>query len=289
MMAFGIATACLMVLAIAADQRDQIRKKKHNMVMASEKSTPEADDILKEALPPALQKGRPVMRLLGAMQRHHKWVAIVLHYSPHYPRFVRVLSLCCGVIVMLFMQAVLYTTSTQPDDGWCAQQTSEQICLSAKSAFNSAYSKCYWDVSDDTCHFRQPPRSIEGVLLVMIFATLMGCPLDSVCDFLITRVLLSSSSTILKSRETAIVVPTHVHTGRSRRSAAAAAAAAAHKTSAETSNQRINHEWVQLVNELTLHRDSLPSFERNQFDGSQFFLMSCYEIVIAISDYDIHC
>lgn len=153
--------------------------------MAQEKQKHESMELITTFLPPALHDTTILVRLLREMQKHHKWGSLILHYSSHSPRFIRVLSFSAGIISMLFMQAVLYTTTTQPDDGTCKELMTPAACLEAKSDFNSAYTKCYWDQNSGSCLFRQPPRSMQGLLLITIFATLVGSPMDILSDYLI--------------------------------------------------------------------------------------------------------
>jgi hypothetical protein len=66
------------------------------------------EKIVEASLPIASRSPSFVEKLKTKVKSSHKWLSIVLIYSPHFPRSLRILSLTTSVLTMLFMQAILY-------------------------------------------------------------------------------------------------------------------------------------------------------------------------------------
>ena len=116
------------------------------------------EQLIEETLPEALHEVQFSKKFAHALKAKHKWLSIIYHYSAHFPRMLRVLSLATSIISMLFVQAVLYPIA-HPDTGVCEVQGTEAACYAQPAAVGSSSSKCYWVVNTDdggTCHFRPP-------------------------------------------------------------------------------------------------------------------------------------
>jgi hypothetical protein len=127
-------------------------------------------DLVDSSLPTALTSKPFIERFLQESKQNHKWAGVVYHFSPHFSRMLRVLSLGTNMLVMLFMNAVTYAV-TNPDDGSCVLMTTIETCLEQKSTLARGESMCYWTpdrndnsfaddrLTDDAggvCAFREP-------------------------------------------------------------------------------------------------------------------------------------
>ncbi len=96
------------------------------------------------------------------MKVYHRWLSIIFHYSPVFPRSMRVLSLFFGIVMMLFIQSLVYNIS-DPDDGSCEECENEICCGSYKSTLNPKADRCSWSWSNSTTtHFSQPQALDEN-------------------------------------------------------------------------------------------------------------------------------
>ena len=111
---------------------------------------------------------------------HHKLVGVIFHYSPSFPRALRVLSLSTNVIPMLFIQSLTYSV-TQEDSTACTRLTSIADCLQPKSAFDSSENKSFWTGSD--CVYIHPSDRTKVVIFVAIFSALVSTPIALCCQW----------------------------------------------------------------------------------------------------------
>ena len=128
---------------------------------------------------------------------NHKWFGVIFHYSSHFPRVMRVLTLVTGVFTMLFMQAVLYPIMN-PDDGECELETRQEGCMALESSFSAGVAKCIWHSGTEmlpdgsiagSCVFSPPGDSMKTVLFMAILAIILGAPVSILADTLIMKVL----------------------------------------------------------------------------------------------------
>lgn len=149
-------------------------------------------DMAQEALPQVLSNRSYVSLIKEELKRHHKWMAVVTHYSDKLPRILRVVSLATNIVVMLFMQSVTYNL-TNSDDGSCERLNTEMACLEPSSAYSSSESKCYWTPAAEgiggECRFVQPDDSITVVLFVAIFSAIVTTPIALLAEYIIFKFL----------------------------------------------------------------------------------------------------
>jgi predicted XRE-type DNA-binding protein len=134
-------------------------------------------------------------RIWREVKRHHRWVGVVYHFSPTFPRILRVVSLSTNIIVMLFIQSLTYGL-TQGDDGSCSFYHNEEACLLPRSPYGSGGSKCYWipdtdtaSTTDGSCFFVQPDDSIGIVVFVAVISAFITAPLSLLSDWVIHHIL----------------------------------------------------------------------------------------------------
>lgn len=63
-------------------------------------------DAINKHLPAAYQYGSMAMVFLQEIKKHHRWFSVAMHYSPTFPRVLRVASIVSSIILMLFAQAL---------------------------------------------------------------------------------------------------------------------------------------------------------------------------------------
>jgi len=147
--------------------------------------------FIEKSLPRSLQIQDMSTKFIAEIRSSHKWFGIMYHYSPHFPRRLRVLSLTTLVVTMLFMQAMLYPIA-HPDDGSCADYRTGNECTAPSSSFGGG-SECYWVLSAEhpsgACFFNAPGNSMEAVVFTALIALLLAVPLNVFTDYLIMSVL----------------------------------------------------------------------------------------------------
>jgi hypothetical protein len=126
---------------------------------------------------------------------------------------MKVLSLCTNVVIMLFVEALLYNV-TDPDDGSCHRSSTATECRTHMSSLASNESMCYWegdivgdsssDVSDVSgdCYFRDLRGDSTEVLIVALISAVIGAPIALVMQYIISNVL--CKDTIQEEREETI-------------------------------------------------------------------------------------
>ena len=154
-------------------------------------------ELAEEALPLILSSHSTlVKRIWQEMKRHHRWLGIVFHFSPKFPRILRVLSLATNILIMLFVQSLTYNF-THGDNGECRNHLTRSTCLSRPSDFGSGESQCLWTPStapghidgEGSCAYNYPENSITVVLFVAIFSALTSAPLALLADWMIQNIL----------------------------------------------------------------------------------------------------
>jgi hypothetical protein len=157
------------------------------------------DELARQSLPQILSStsARRTFRekLWIEIKRHHRWFGVIFHYSPAFPRILRVVSLSTNIIIMLFIQSLTYGL-TEGDDGTCEQYHNEAACLKPGSPYQTGGTKCYWTLNTTGgsstagyCSFIHPESSIKVVIFVAILSALITTPLAILTDWIILHIL----------------------------------------------------------------------------------------------------
>ena len=117
-------------------------------------------NLIEDSLPLVFRSKKFWNKLFDEMKVYHRWLGIIFYYSPEFPRSMRVLSLFSSIVVMLFIQSLVYNIA-DPDDGSCESCKSESKCLSLKSTLNSS------------CN-QSPDSSINSFFLTLVPALLLS-------------------------------------------------------------------------------------------------------------------
>jgi hypothetical protein len=156
-----------------------------------------AISLLNSSLPSVMQPLPMWVKYKDELKAYHRWGGIYFHYSAVYTRPLRMLSLITNIIIFLFVEAVTYELA-DPDDGSCEELKTLSTCLSEKSSFDSSESKCYWDINSSGCEIREVDNSLMKVMLVAIFASIIGTPFVALLQVLIQKNLAAETLIVKK-------------------------------------------------------------------------------------------
>ena len=186
---------------VVKSKLDAVGKDIHRRKFLSPKSSRSVDATiekeivrLEDSLPAVLGSSKSFMsRFLVEIRRHHRWFEALFRYSPSFPRSLRVLSLATHIIILLFVQSIIYNVSN-PDDGSCATYRSKAACQQPQSSFGSGGSKCKWSPSDSSCTFIEPTEDITIVLFVAILSAVFSTPFAILEGIIIQKILAAPTS-----------------------------------------------------------------------------------------------
>ena len=236
--------------------------------------------LAEESLPQILGSKSLTTKVKNEMKRHHRWLGVIFHYSPKLPRLLRVASLACNIIIMLFVQSLTYDL-TKGDDGSCERYETEQSCLAPRSAYATGQSRCYW-AQDPTinggetggsCHFVQPDNSAEVVIFVAIFSALISTPLALVADRIILAVLAAPTPKSSRVKKMKVAAAEFMERAESVVAGNPSPRRQSELRRAEKESQEISAIAVQkfdrLTQELKVYRASLTDAQRTELDGTR--------------------
>jgi hypothetical protein len=161
--------------------------------------------LIDESLPSIFKSDSIWNKFKQEIKVYHRWLGIVLYYSPVFPRSMRVLSLFSSIAIMLFVQSVTYNIA-DPDDGSCeACGDNLNCCLSLKSTLNSNEDRCVWlltsssdesnstlpssSAADGSCHFREINGDMIRMFIAAMLSAVVSAPLALSIQYLICNVL----------------------------------------------------------------------------------------------------
>ena len=157
----------------------------------------DATELIEASMPKAVGKDAFLDRFIRELKIFHRWFGVIFHYSPLTSRVVRSTVLITHVIIVSFLQSVLYDL-TQADDGSCSALVRPDTCLAAPSVYNSATTKCVWNLDTSTCRFRTPDSDVMAVVFIAVISSIFSAPLTVIMNYLTMNVLaaptLASSS-----------------------------------------------------------------------------------------------
>lgn len=143
------------------------------------KSSRRPSNTLEESLPPVfLQNQSIAAKIRAELKRHHRWFAVIFHYSETFPRLIRVASLLTNIVIMLFIQSLTYNL-TNTDESACRHYVTESACLAPRSPF--ATPLCHWAAQNSTssasgCALIYPDNSWDVLMFVAVFTTVISIP-----------------------------------------------------------------------------------------------------------------
>ena len=239
-------------------RHEQGLKKFNKSMQQLEQKTPEVK-IIEASLPNVLRSNSMLQKIVVEERQFHKWFGIAFHFSPIFPRVLRIMSLATSVISMLFVQAITYNINN-PDDGTCELQQTRAACLAQTSSIQEGAQKCYYtyDNGAGSCHFNQPASNIQVVMFVAIFAATISTPIAISADWVICQIL------IAKTRSSSIAPLED------------AATAAEVGPSGQKVLTLLENTLEDELNEMTAFqqqfKETLPSEQAKEFSGNYFFL-----------------
>jgi hypothetical protein len=289
---FAVVTALSSVLSYYFDlihQTEELQKhqrknfstkvKKQNQVSSqqgdvSNKEVTDPIDFLtmaEEALPEVLSSKSIWSRIVKEVKSHHRWFGVIFHYSRVLPRALRIVSLASNIVIMLFIQSITYNL-THGDDGTCKTFDQEGDCLEPKSAYSTGSSMCYWQRSDETCHYIEPDNDLKVMIYVAIFSAIATTPLAVLLDWLIMNVLVAPTR---HNREPAKQTQIDIIPGVQTETVVAVSRQKRRNSRLNTflNSQRSIYELIakrefnQLTDDLRLYRQQMNLGEKREFDG----------------------
>jgi hypothetical protein len=150
----------------------------HGNVVGAHKST---DSFLDRAMPSALSSAPLGKRIWRIEKAKHKWLSVLFHYDPAFPRAIRCLANVTDIFLCLFVDAALYNLAN-PDDGSCDILYDAESCLAEESSLKAGENKCIWDGTN--CYYLQPEESFNRVLLSFLLLFLIGVPMSKLNEYI---------------------------------------------------------------------------------------------------------
>ena len=240
--------------------------------------------LLEDSLPQVLQVRKSLLnRVVREMAQHHRWLAVMTRYSETFPRSLRVLSLATNIIVMLFMQALVYALSN-PDDGTCGNLTSQAACLRPRADFSGGgVSKCSWKPQGGQdkggCSFAEPANAVTVVLFVAMFSAVVSAPI-AVCLHKIIQITLAAPVALDLTQASSLTSSPVTSPAVSRKPkrttllqsmfAGGTGTTVQDKDEKEQEERQARDQLVSLSQALQKHRTTLPTKYREEFDGTHY-------------------
>ena len=245
------------------------KQKPKKVMQQGDQKSPELRII--EASLPNVLRSKPVLEKIVEENRHfHKYFGIAFHFSPLFPRVLRVLSLTTSVVSMLFIQALTYSINN-PDDGSCELQTTRRECLAQTSSLQEGAPKCYYtyDNGVGACHFNQPASNIQVVMFVAIFAATISTPIAVSADWIIGNLLNSKTKVSAVSPQVAEELSVVLEADPSSESKSLVV-----KTS-------FDDEFNDMTTRQQHYKDSLTSEQAKEFTGTaSYFLLLVFQFFL---------
>jgi hypothetical protein len=156
--------------------------------------------LINQSLPSIFRSDSLWVKFKEEMRVYHRWLGIVLHYSPEFPRSMRVLSLFSSIVIMLFVQSVTYNIA-DPDDGSCEACADENCCIALRSTLNSNEDRCDWISQgvpsanltsfpeQGSCRFRDLGEDMTRMFIVAMISVIVSAPFALSFQYLIANVL----------------------------------------------------------------------------------------------------
>ena len=261
--------------------------------------------LLEDSLPQVLQmRRRLVHRMAHEMAQHHRWLAVLTRYSETFPRSLRVLSLATNIVVMLFMQALVYTLSN-PDDGTCGKLASPAACLRPRADFSGGgLPKCSWKPQQHgsssgggsggggggggECSFVEPSDAVVVVMFVALFSAVVSAPIAAFLHMIIQNTLAAPTSHPDSSPVTSAVGSRKREKKKEKvmllQSLFAGGAGWQEKEKEEQAEEdrQVHLQLVSLQQALQKHRAALSAKDRAEFDGILLLLCILYYSTINV-------
>jgi hypothetical protein len=133
-------------------------------------------------------KGLGWRALLVSISKQHKYTAMVFGRSMRRTRVIRWVNLCLSVLLILFVDTVLYSVF-YPDDGLCEGHSTEDQCLGEQSLVYNA-GLCRWDadsqvVNGGSCAMKAPPNHFVFLIVVVAVTVVVSLPIQFLYDYLL--------------------------------------------------------------------------------------------------------
>jgi len=285
----GLAVAVILFMAIGHNF-DNEESKKSKSIMSMEKMAMSTSSLLHnekvrkhivaqrsksdlvlidESLPQVLSENKSFLnKFKSEVQQHHRWAAIMYHYSVSFPRSLRVLSLAANIIVMLFVQSMTYNLTNQ-DDGSCKSYTTKSSCEMLPSSFENGQSKCEWHVAESSCTYVEPANSFTIVIFVAIFSAVVSAPIAIFQDYIICSLLAAPIGSDTSGNKQQQVVSQVDHSASTMGAVERFSHSLFH--SSKVSALPDDADFQCLSESIRYYRLTLEPMKRKEFDGKMIY------------------
>jgi hypothetical protein len=157
-------------------------------------------DYIKELFSPTFSDYSGTARLFQELWNRHQYMSVLaLDYG--YQQWVGAFYLLTNLTANFFMLALFFDLEFPSDDGTCELLTTESLCVSKKSLFHSARTKCAWDTGDSICSFQRVHFDAFTTVVVSVIVLLVSVPISFLLSYTYELVLLAPSVSEIKERE----------------------------------------------------------------------------------------
>jgi hypothetical protein len=214
--------------------------------------------MLDDSLPIILSSSKPQLR--DEFKHNHKWLSVIFHYSDSCPRALRVLSLATNIIIMIFIQSIIYNLAN-PDDRYCKNLTSMLNCEKLRSQMNSKESKCKWEIdimlkNGGRCNFNQSTSSWTVIMLITLFSAVASTPIVLFLNYIIFDILAAKFKDGTMKTEDRIRTKSII--------------SIINRQHVESDSMLVFHQFKTLSDEILLHRRNLSRIDLLDFDRKIF-------------------
>eukprot|EP00602_Paraphysomonas_sp_CaronLab_P009942 CAMPEP_0185035854 /NCGR_PEP_ID=MMETSP1103-20130426/27905_1 /TAXON_ID=36769 /ORGANISM="Paraphysomonas bandaiensis, Strain Caron Lab Isolate" /LENGTH=2281 /DNA_ID=CAMNT_0027573125 /DNA_START=277 /DNA_END=7122 /DNA_ORIENTATION=- len=140
---------------------------------------------------PDIYQSKPLVALIAyELCYRHRWLQLVFD---DYRRVVRILSLFMNVMVVFFLESLVYNYADNRENN-CEDETSKSDCEREKSFLGMGDSMCRWSTSNDTCYFKDPDNDFLRILFCAVFVAVLTVPCYILIDILVVHVMFGDST-----------------------------------------------------------------------------------------------
>jgi hypothetical protein len=251
----------------ASSSKSGLRDLRRRLVVGMEEA-----QSLEEALPFVMRQTPIVQKATNEIRMYHRWFGIAFHYSPVYSRPLRVLSIIVRIVVMLFIQAVIYNIA-HPDDGSCLSHNTSDSCLRDTSPLSSSDSRCLWDTATSECSTRPFASNFRVVFLVAMASGLLSAPLSISLQSIILFILAAKTLTAEDIEQKKSSTRTSTVNNRKMAKVSTVESFGSSHTALPILPTELLDDFGNLIAHLKLHRQRIPNDLKTQFDGKVVTIM----------------
>ena len=141
-----------------------------------------------DMFPEALLDNSFVQMFIDEARKSHRWVSVCFHYDVDFPRYWRFLLLASMINCVIFFHSVIIS-GMEVKRQHCEGYSHEMDCLREESMFSSDVSMCYWEMTSQTCRFREARRDANLLLIMAAISGLLCLPFSILMEVIVIQLL----------------------------------------------------------------------------------------------------